>query len=373
MTTPSTPRPPRHPLPSPPASTRGSGQAASGIRTGIFRTRPGLPFLTLAFAVGLCAGWLLPKQDEVGLTPSAADRRAPGSAAVDGIAASTGPKLLWRERRGLAHPLLGCEGDTGDPHTEAVRAAVVQSIERSKASRGLFGASVVYQELDSCHGFVVQPDHAYRPASLLKLPVAMAVMRQVAVEPALLDKELTFSGKTMREDSGPHALVSGQKYSVRDLLGRMLRWSRNDAKAMLTEVLGEPPLRAIYERHQVPWPYGEGAADAQMTAQHYARLWVTLYDASWLDPDASDFLLTLLSESEHRAALPAGAPAGMVVAHKWGHRVVPGAESAVAHQFHDCGILYLADRPTLLCVMTEGREEAGLHAAIADIARQVAK
>lgn len=340
---------------------------------GPIRTRAGLPVLTLVFVAGLGAGWIFHHSRNAA---DATGGQVPPSEALPAAAegdAAAGPKLLRRERRGLAHPLLGCEGNSADAQTTAIRAAIVQSIETSKLKRGLAGASVVYQELDNCRGFSIKPERVYRPASLLKLPLAMAVMRKAVTSPGILDREETFLGQTMREDSGPQGLVSGQKYSVRELLGRMIRWSRNDAKAVLAAMLGEPELRAIYEYHQVPWPYGDAAADAKITVQHYARMLMTLYDASWLDPDASDLLLRLLSESEHKAALPAGVAAGITVAHKWGHRLVPGAEPAAAHQFHDCGIIYLPNRPTLLCVMTEGRDEPGLHAAIADIARQAVK
>jgi hypothetical protein len=80
-------------------------------------------------------------------------------------------------------------------------------------------------------------------------------------------------------------------------------------------------------------------------------------------------LLQLLAESEHRAALPSGVPAGVQVSHKWGHRLIPGTEER--HHFHDCGIVHLPERPLLLCVLTEGRREVDLHALIGQIARVV--
>lgn len=319
------------------------------------RVSRALPWLPLVFAGGLALGWAGHAQRQ--------------SAAPGQIADQQTPQLLRQPRQGLAHPLLACEGRGDDPATAGLRAEVGQLIAAAKAAGKVAQVSVIYQDLEMCRGFSIEPDQLFRPASLLKLPLAMAVLQRASHDPAVLQRELPFAGPTQREDEGPHALAAGQSYAVGELLARMIRWSRNDAKALLAAMVGDAELRNVYKSLDVLWPYGEGAADAAMSGRHIARILRTLYDASWLDAASSDLLLQLLAESEHRAALPSGVPAGVKVSHKWGHRLVPGAEER--HHFHDCGILHLPERPLLLCVLTEGRREPDLHALIGQIARVV--
>ena len=319
------------------------------------RVSRSLPWLPLVFAGGLALGWA---------GHSHRQSAAPGLSADQEEL-----QLLRQPRQGLVHPLLACESRTDDPATAGLLAQVGQLIAAAKTAGKVGHVGVIYQDLENCRGFSIAPDQLFRPASLLKLPLAMAVLQRASHDPALLLRQLTFTGTTQREDPGPQSLVSGQSYAVRELLGRTVRWSRNDAKALLAELVGDADLRNVYKSIDVPWPYGDGDQDAAMSGRQIARILRTLYDASWLDADSSDLLLQLLAESDHRAALPSGVPAGVKVSHKWGHRLVPGA--AELHQFHDCGIVHLPERPLLLCVLTEGPREADLHALIGQIARVV--
>lgn len=340
-------------------------------------SRPGPPAAAAArrwsraaavFAAGLALGWLAHQADPSRSLASVA--AAVAGAAGFGADVEHDPHPVRLRAHGLAHPLLACESSGDDPAVARVRRSAEEAIAAARSGHGLARASVVYRDLDSGHGFAIGADQVYRPASLLKMTLAMAWLRRVTTQPAALEQRLLWQQQTQREDNGPQALVHGQTYTVRELLERMICWSRNDAKGLLAQGLGEAELRAAYAALEVPWPYSTPDQDAAITVEQFAKILQTLYDASWLEPDPSDYLLRLLLRSEHRAGLPAGVPKAVDVAHKWGHRAVPGAPPARAHQFHDCGIVYLPGKPTLLCVMTEGATEAGLVAAVAEITRQ---
>ncbi len=320
------------------------------------RTGGKLAMLTAVFSGGLALGWA---------------GHAHQHGAVTVAQAPVQPQLLRRPRLGMVHPLLACESAADDPATQGLRAEVQRLIAAAQAAGQASAVSVVYQDLEACRGFSIDAPRVFRPASLLKLPLAMAVLQRASRDAGFLERQLRFAGPTQREDSGPHSLAIGQPYTVRELLGRMIRWSRNDAKALLAEVVGQSELRSVYQALAVPWPFGSETEDAAMSAQSVARILRTLYDAAWLDASASDQLLHLLAESEHRAALPSGVPAGVAVSHKWGHRLVAGQPAS--HQFHDCGIVHLPSRPLLLCVMTAGPQEAELHALIGRIAKAVVR
>jgi len=277
-----------------------------------------------------------------------------------------GPVAVRGHLARLSHPLLYCDepGASGGP--SALRGA----FEARVAAGVVAAASVAYTDLESGRSSAIEPTRRFQPASLLKLPIAMAWMRRGETDPGALDRAIPFRGATARESpTGPGALISGQTYTPRDLLDRMIRWSRNDAKAALREALGDEALRAIYLAIDVPWPFSDPGHEPLLTVADFARMFRVLYDASVLHAAASDDLLAMLAHTAYPAGLRAGIPPSIQVAHKWGLRILADTPAARSVQLHDCGIVYRPNRPFLLCVMTEGRKEADQAALIAELAR----
>ncbi len=52
------------------------------------------------------------------------------------------------------------------------------------------------------------------------------------------------------------------------------------------------------------------------------------------------------------------------VAHKFGYRTFPDPLDKVTEEIHDCGIVYVPDRPYFVCIMTKGFKQTDLMDAI---------
>jgi beta-lactamase class A len=101
-----------------------------------------------------------------------------------------------------------------------------------------------------------------------------------------------------------------------------------------------------------------------MNIKEYVSLFRVLFNVSYLNKEASEKALELLTRVEFKDGLPAGLPANIVVAHKFGERIVNGLS-----QLHDCGIVYYPSHPYLICIMTRGADFTQLSKHIQEISK----
>lgn len=92
-----------------------------------------------------------------------------------------------------------------------------------------------------------------------------------------------------------------------------------------------------------------------------------IYNGSLLNKENSNKVLEWLSQSKFKDGLVAGVPGSVMIAHKFGERLLEDNTK----QLHDCGIVYYPDNPYLLCVMTHGNDYEKLEKVIQDISKMV--
>jgi len=107
-----------------------------------------------------------------------------------------------------------------------------------------------------------------------------------------------------------------------------------------------------------------------ISVKGYSAFFRFLYNATYLNKEMSEKALEILSTTNFNTGLPAKLPKGILVSHKFGERGYVGTN---LKQLHDCGIIYLAGNPYLLCVMTKGDSFEELANVIADISEMVYK
>jgi len=90
-----------------------------------------------------------------------------------------------------------------------------------------------------------------------------------------------------------------------------------------------------------------------------------LYNGTYLNNQSSEFALQLLSQSDFNQGIVAGLDRPMVVAHKFGERILGNTA-----QLHEYGIVYLDGQPYLLGVMSSGSNLKDLSEVIATISQR---
>jgi beta-lactamase class A len=269
-------------------------------------------------------------------------------------------------------PLLDVEFYS--PSSEAwAKKAKKEVIDFISLQEGVEDVAFYYRDLNNGPWFGLGERDAFVPASLLKLPLAIAYFKAMENDPSLAEKELACS-EGLCTDSEIYDFVPakkvevGKSYKVYDLIERMLVYSDNAAKTVLLYNMDQDFLAKVYTDLAVAVPNPGSSADF-MSAKEYSSFFRVLYNASYLNRRGSNELLEMLSRVDFRSGLVSGLPNGVVVSHKFGERGFLPLNSQ--KQLHDCGIVYHTKHPYILCVMTRGGDYQDLAKTIAGISKIV--
>ncbi|MDP2166812.1 MAG: serine hydrolase [Thermodesulfovibrionales bacterium] len=278
---------------------------------------------------------------------------------------------------GFINPLLECENSETfirrelSQFREIIEDKVEETIEEGKAE----SIAVYFRDLNNGPFFDVEGGEEFLdveggekfvPGSILKIPIMMAYLKQAEVDPSVLDRKIKFETSLPANQyvSPSENLQSGQSYSVKELIYRMVVYSDNNATWLLdsNDTIGYK--RRVYNDLGLPVPGDISGREYTLDIVDSAAFLRVLFNASYLTKDASVLALSILSRTEFIGGLVAGVPPDVPVAHKFAEHGSDGGK-----QFHDCGIVYYPDYPYLLCVMTKGKNYPALIATIAEVSR----
>lgn len=204
---------------------------------------------------------------------------------------------------------------------------------------------IYVQDVRSGAWLGINEKEGFAPASLLKLPIAMAVYKEVEKGDLNLDQLVEIKAVDIDEAAGvPDRFKIGDQVSVRELLTLMLSVSDNTAKNMLKSLLSPEDLNKIFTHVNIPNPYIQANESAYLTTpRQYSRLLKALYYSSYLQPANSQAILDFLTDTRVESLLSQKLPWEVQIAHKYGER---------QDALHDCGIVYHAINPYFICLMS---------------------
>ncbi|MDD2900413.1 MAG: class A beta-lactamase-related serine hydrolase [Desulfuromonadaceae bacterium] len=270
------------------------------------------------------------------------------------------------------NPLLACDAaEDVIRNTDLIpfKEKIEQFLNTRMDKRLATKVGVYYRELNDGNWFSIGESEKFIPASMRKVPLMIALLKQAESDPALLGRQVTFdlsNDYNLNQNFKPsQTLLFGKKYAIKDLIYRMIVYSDNNAFTYLTKVVDPAQFDTVYSNLRLQNP-GVLKDDEFLSVQTYESFFRILYNASYLTRDASQWALDVLSKSEFRTGLVAGVPQNVKVSHKFGEKS-EGSDGAV--QLHDCGIVYYPRHPYLLCVMTRGANFELLDDVIANISQ----
>lgn len=230
-------------------------------------------------------------------------------------------------------------------------------------------ASIYFRELNEGPWIGINEDAEYIPASLLKLPLLISVLKRDEADPSFLEKSVVFRGprdeNRMIVFRPPDTLVPGRSYTVGELCRRMVRFSDNNAATALNSLITAAELnRTLRGLGVLPELVETGGHVNVKTVSAFFRV---LYNASYLDHKHSELALEMLSDSWFHGGIVSGVPEGVRICSKYGE-TAPGLQS---FQLHDFAIVYHARRTYLLGVMTQGGNIVLMANFIQEISRTI--
>lgn len=277
-------------------------------------------------------------------------------------------------RRGLLNPLLECEVEDPTPGREVrpfgrALGALVDALEQDPLVERL---GVYYRDLDNGPWVGYHEKQGFIPASLAKVPIVLACLRQAEKDPAFLSRRIVHEGPDEAPDSPDWSpefnLEHGKSYTVEELIRIVGAYSDNTAALLLRRAVEPGFLAEVTQDLGLGASRGRASQEAYSPRQ-YGAVFRVLYNSSYLERRLSEFALETFADSTFGLGLVAGVPPTVVVSHKFG--VFWSEGGAAPLQLHDCGIVYHPVRPYLLCVMTSGSNFVKMAAAIAEVSRFV--
>ena len=197
-------------------------------------------------------------------------------------------------------------------------------------------------------------------ASLYKLAVLAEAERRVDAGQLHYGDIITIEDEDITEDGSFE--LAGTELTLDEALESMITISDNGAALALWHVLGADNINAtlrgagIDDFHVfMSW----GADDNVATPRAIGTLLTLLAKRRLISPAASDRMLARLERQQINDRLPAGLPAGVIVAHKTGNL------SGLAH---DAGIIFTPSGPRVVVAMTWDAYDADAYAFISNVA-----
>jgi len=272
------------------------------------------------------------------------------------------------------NPLLECEiaGEQVEfseltPFKREINALIAKS--RDQKFRHI---SVYFRDLNNGLWFGMSEKEPFAPASLLKVPTMIAMLKSAEQRPEILSKQLVYEGRTDLNEAEIYKpelkLEAGKSYSIDELLYRSISHSDNNANTMIFNEIEQELLVRTYKDLGLPVPTAN-APENFMSVKQYASFFRILFNASYLSKEMSEKALSLLNRSTFRNGIVSGVPPGIQIAHKFGERISVTDPETI--QMHDCGIIYYPGKPYLLCIMSRGKDFNALNEMISDISKAV--
>ena len=307
---------------------------------------------------------------------------------VLGVGATYAAMLIWKTpvpisrgrliragQQSLIDPLLGCEVADQKEFTELkpIKDGLAKTMAENKDKGLIRSASVYLQTMDSGRWFDLNGDEKYSPASMLKIVTMMAYLRLAEIDPHVLSQRLVYNDQVDRNNDQTikpsQTLQKGQSYTIDELMRRAITYSDNNTDFLLSKSIDPKNLNEVYADLNLPQPKSPAEHDF-MTAKNYAFIFRVLYGSTYLSHTFSEKALDLLTKTEFKDGIVRPLSGNMVVAHKFGERVLLKApDTVVERELHDCGIVYYPKHPYLLCVMTCGQSLDELQTVIQSISQ----
>lgn len=216
---------------------------------------------------------------------------------------------------------------------------------------------VYFEYLPSGTSIGVNENLEFQLASLVKIPVVMGIYKQIEEGTLKRSDTLILSKEAIDKRYGT-LWQKGEGYQLKVLDAIIYALAESDNTASNLLLLKAPKaIDAVFDSLDIPKDVEEGSLI--ISPKNYSSIFRSLYLSSYLDHQASNEILEILTQTVFKDKLPAGVPANIEIAHKIGIFDSLKSEKIV---YTDCGIIYYPNRPYLLCVAAEtSNEKATLY------------
>ncbi len=241
-------------------------------------------------------------------------------------------------------------------------------IEDNIKNGQIIDASIYYRDLNNGPWFAINDDLTYAPASLLKIPLMIAYYKMAETDKSVLSKKVSYTTPYQYVpeysiDNATSTILVGQSYTIDELINLMITQSDNIATLLLQDNIDIDAAEKVFSDFAVSLPDFLTPEEDYIHAREYASFFRVLYNSTYLNREYSEKALALLEQSTFNKGLRANIDNTINVSHKFGVSIDKTGEK----QLHDCGIVYLPNKPYMVCIMTTGDDYQKMSKVIAKL------
>lgn len=246
------------------------------------------------------------------------------------------------ERFGSQYPLINVARNFIDQkHFITNLQPLRDDLNKLVAENGPSAISIYFEFLNTGANISINPDAKIWPASLVKVPLAMGVMKKIENGDWTEENELVL----MKDDRDSawgdlYKKPIGSRFTISFLLQELLTNSDNTAFRILYRNLSTDELQDIIRAVGLDELFDQ---EGKISAKEYSRIFRSLYTSSYLKRENSQKILKWLAESPYQEYLGQGIPKEITFSHKIG-------DNKNVDIILDSGIVYIPNRPYLITV-----------------------
>lgn len=233
---------------------------------------------------------------------------------------------------------------------------------------------IYFAYLNNASWVGINEKEEFTAASTIKVPIAMSLMKAVEEKKLKLTDKYQLGDLDLNKGFGDlYKVGTDQEFTVEELMKIMLEQSDNTAMNALVTVFERiginDPLAHVYgflgwEFTQIIPDLGATPDYSKINLKTLSNLFLALYDAKYVDIEASSKILGYLAQSPFNDRIAAGVPSNVIVSHKIG-------TAAGDNTYSDCGIVYAPNRHYILCLGSAGSDEKTAAQFMAEISKAV--
>ena len=223
---------------------------------------------------------------------------------------------------------------------------------------------VHFQYLPSGVTVSVNADTPFFAASLLKLPVAMQVMKEIEKGNVQKNKLLIVENRHIDPTYGT-LWKNGVGYTltVEEALRKSLVESDNTANQLLLDLVPGRKLSEVLNYLDIPQVVETG--QLLITPRGFSSILRSLYFSAYLSYEYSNELISILIEGKsENDFIQKPLPSSIQVANKTGIYQLHPDDKQISNLYSECGIVYVPARQYVLCVFVKGDLEKEVAAEI---------
>jgi beta-lactamase class A len=272
------------------------------------------------------------------------------------------------------NPLLECDSLSFSKNAtlDILKNQIINKIEELKDTSQISFASVYYRDLNNGPWIGIDEKELFSPASLIKVPLMITYFKQAENNPNYLQQKILVKDNYQNTQNifPSSTLTIDKEYTYEELIDQMIIYSDNQAYELLKNNIDLNLISDTYTNLGIDVSKSSENPDGDIiSVKSYAAFFRVLFNASYLNRDFSEKSLNILSQVKYTEGLVKGINnPNVTVSHKFGERKYLDTGEK---QLHDCGIVYVPQKPYLICIMTRGSDFSKLSSSIAKISQIV--